>query len=92
MIILLLFFFVNIIKTAEDLDLKTYEKLNTFEMIKENQNFIIKVTEPSIAYFDSFDKNSITYISKNKTEFINQIDEKITGKFYLIDPKNIYIR
>ena len=93
MIILLLFFFVNIIKTAEDLDLKTYEKLNTFEMIKENQNFIIKVTEPSIAYFDSFDKNSITYISKNKTEFINQIDEKITGKFYLIDPNiEYYVR
>ena len=84
----LIIFVINNIK-AED-SLKTYDKLNNFEIISENQSFIIETKVKSIAYFDSFDKNSIIYISTDKNKYINKTDEKITGQFYIIEPNVVY--
>ena len=70
--------------------LKTYDKLNHFETIIQNQTFIINSTLKSIAYFDSFDKNSIIYISKSYDDCISFNDERIQGKFYVIEPNTTY--
>ena len=88
---MLIICFINIIKAEETL--KTYEKLNNFEIISNNQSFMIKTSVPSIAYFDSFDKNSIVYITQDEEKFKNKQDEKITGKFYTIKAnKEYYVR
>ena len=80
-------------KIQDEPSLVSYEKLNTFEMISESQSFKIKTSEPSIAYFDSFDGNSFAYITKDKDKFFNQTDERITGKFYPIEPNvEYYVR
>ena len=85
---MLIICFINIIKAEETL--KTYEKLNNFEIISNNQSFMIKTSVPSIAYFDSFDKNSIVYITQDEEKFKNKQDEKITGKFYTIESETVY--
>ena len=62
-------------------------------MISENQSFKINTSKPSIAYFDSFDGNSIVYITRDKEKFLNQTDERITDKFYPIEPNvEYYVR
>ena len=77
----------------EEPSLISYDKLNSFEIISESQSFKIKTFEPSIAYFDSFDGNSIVYITTDKEKFNNQTDERITGKFYPIKPNiEYYVR
>ena len=77
----------------EEPSLISYDKLNSFEIISESQSFKIKTIEPSIAYFDSFDGNSIVYITTDKEKFNNQTDERITGKFYPIKPNiEYYVR
>ena len=78
----------SVIKGKEEL--ATYSEFNGFETIYSNQNFIIQTTETSIAYFDTYDKNSVIYISKDKKLFENKKDERITGKFYTIEPNTQY--
>ena len=90
-------FFILIVfqafKGEEEPSLEIYAQLNNFEMISESQSFIIKTSEPSIAYFDSFDQNSIIYITKDIDKFLSQDDEKITGKFYPIESNvEYYVR
>ena len=60
------FFLLTAIKGLEEPTLEAFNKLNTIEMIDKNQSFIISTTESSIAFFDSLDRNSIVYISKDK--------------------------
>ena len=79
-----------IIIKAIELPLNSYSKLNTFKIIDKNETFIIDTNVKSIAYFDSFDKNSIIYISNNYDDFISEKDEKISGKFYHIEPNQKY--
>ena len=67
-----------------------YSKLNSFETIIENQYFFIKTKEDSIAYFDSFDRNSKIYISNNTEKKITSDDKKINGIFYPIKPNITY--
>ena len=67
-----------------------YSKLNSFETINENQYFFIKTKEDSIAYFDSFDRNSKIYISNNTEKKITSDDIKINGIFYPIKPNITY--
>lgn len=47
-----------------------YHELNSFETINENQYFFIKSEKNSIAYFDSFDRNSKVYISESRQKKI----------------------
>ena len=70
--------------------MKIYDKLNFFETIDQNQVFRIYTKVKSIAYFDSFDKNKYTYISKDYDDLIYKKDERINGKFYQIEPNTIY--
>ena len=67
-----------------------YSKLNSFETINENQYFFIKTQEDSIAYFDSFDRNSKIYISNNTEKKITSDDKRINGIFYPIKANIIY--
>ena len=55
--------------TTNEIPLDSYDQLNTFKIIDKNESFIIKTNITSIAYFDSFDKNSIIYISNNYEDF-----------------------
>ena len=75
---------------GEDPTFDVYEKLNTVEMIYNSQSFIINATETSIAYFNSFDRYSQIYISKDINDYLSQTDERITGKFIEIEPNIIY--
>ena len=92
-ILILALFVLNSVYGEEEPSLASYDKLNTFEMISQDQSFIIKTSEPSIAYFDSIDGNSIVYITTEKENFTAQTDERITGKFYHIDANvEYYVR
>ena len=82
-ILILSFIVLNSVKGQDEPSLMSYDKLNTFEMISENQSFKINTSKPSIAYFDSFDGNSIVDITKDKEKFLNQTDERITANFIL---------
>ena len=68
-----------------------YNELNSMETIKENQYFFIKSENKSIAYFDSFDKNSKVYLSKSREKPILPEDQRINGKFQEIAPNEIYL-
>ena len=96
LIIFLLLIKINTIDNGSDGfkgSLATYEKLNYFETIIQNQNFIINATVKSIVYFDSFDKNTIFFISNNYNDLVSHKDERITGKFYEIEAnKTYYVR
>ena len=70
--------------------LPQYRQLNCFETINENQYFFIEVRERSIAYFDSFDRNSKIYISNNTQKDIKIDDKKINGEFIEIEPDITY--
>ena len=87
-IILICFLIIQV--TADEIPLKSYDELNTFKMIEQNESFIIKTNVTSKAYFDSFDKNSIIYISKNYEDFKTEKDQKITGKFLTIEADTTY--
>ena len=87
-IILICFLIIQI--TADEIPLKSYNELNTFKMIEQNESFIIKTNATSKAYFDSFDRNSIIYISKNYEDFKTEKDQKITGKFLTIEANTTY--
>ena len=91
-IFLLLLFQIHIISSENDIkdSLDTYDKLNKFETISQHQDFIINTAQKSKAYFDSFDNNAIFWISKNYDDYNNHTDEKITGKFYTIEPNTTY--
>ena len=83
---------INYLKDFED-SLTVYNKLNHFETIFYMQDFIINTPSKSIAYFDTLDKNTIIYISKNYDDYASSRDERITGKFVEIEPNvNYYIR
>ena len=43
-----------------------HKEFNSFETLNENQYFFIKSENKSIAYFDSFDRNSKVFISKSR--------------------------
>ena len=86
----LVFILLTAIKGEEEPSLESFDKFSTIEMIDKSQSFIINTTESSIAFFDSLDKNSIVYISKDKEKFLTQKDDRITGKFYQIEPNEIY--
>ena len=86
---------INKYNLTESINIKVssipqYSKLNGFETINENKYFFIKVKEDSIAYFDSFDRNSKIYISNNTEKKITFDDEKINGKFIPIKPNITY--
>lgn len=85
-----LFAFILIKIKAKDESLKVYREFNGFETIQNDQNFIIETEYKSIAYFDSFDKGSVVYISKDYENFKAKKDERITGKFYEIEPNTKY--
>ena len=70
--------------------LNNYDKINSFETIKNGENFIIKTSVDSLAYFDSVENNSIIYISKDYKDFKFGNEEKITGKFYNIKANEVY--
>ena len=90
-ILLICLIFIQI--STNEISLNSYDQLNTFKIIDKNDSFIIKTNVTSIAYFDSFDKNSIIYISENYEDFKSEKDKKITGKFLKIeDDKTYYIR
>ena len=94
-LILLLFIFLKINSLIEDEEsLPVVSKLNSIEAIDADQAFKIKTDEDSIAYFDSFDKNSIIYISESYQDFISHQNEKrITGVLYKIEKgKTYYVR
>ena len=86
-------FYVNyLLNLNKNIKFKTsslvlYDTLNEVGPISSNKEFSIKSSEESIAYFDSFDRNSKVFISKNDN---NHYNEKITGKFYKIQPNIIY--
>ena len=89
-IFVILILFVHSLAKEE---LKTYSELNCMETIDSSQKFIIETTEVSMAYFDSYDKNSVIYISNNIDSFNKEEDERINGKFYRIEPNiKYYIR
>ena len=68
-----------------------YTKLNSFQTINENQYFFIRAEEESIAYFDSFDRESYTYISETFNKAILKNDERINGKFYPVNKGKVYM-
>ena len=86
----LAFILLTSFKGAEESSIQSFDKLNTIEMIVEDESFIINTTESSIAFFDSFDRNSIAYITNDKSKFLSKKDERITGKFIEIEPYEIY--
>ena len=73
-----------------DESLEIYSKFNDFITIIKDQRFIIETTEESIAYFDSIDRGSEIYISKEYNKVISDKEERITGKFYKIKPNIKY--
>ena len=87
---------VNISKDLPDTKIKIspapiYTELNIFETINENQYFFIKSENKSIAYFDSFDKNSKVFISESRQKAIVEEDKRINSKFYEIEQNKIYL-
>ena len=68
-----------------------YNKLNSFETINENQYFFIKSEKKSIAYFDSFDRNSKVYISESRQKKIVDDDNRINSKFVEIEENKMYL-
>ena len=90
LLLTLVFVLLKSIQGAEEPALEVFDKLNTIEMIDNHQSFIINTTEPSIAFFDSLDRNSVVYISKDIDKYLTQNDERITGKFVDIEPYVIY--
>ena len=94
--LLIIFLFIIKINTLENFSddfkdsLATYEKLNHFETIIQNQNFIINASLKSIVYFDSFDKNTVVFISSNYDDFVSHKYERINGKFYEIEANKTY--
>lgn len=89
--LLLVFFLLSFLKGKEnDLSMYTYNQLNSVEQIIANQNFIIKTTEASIAFFDSFGRSSNIYITKDINEFNSKSDKRITGQFVQIEPNETY--
>ena len=86
-------FYVNyLLNLNKNIKFKTsslllYDTLNEVGSISSNKEFSIKSAEESIVYFDSFDRNSKVFISRNDN---NHYNEKITGKFYKIQPNVIY--
>ena len=88
--------YVNHLKNLNDTKIKIspiniYNELNSIETINKNQYFFIKSEKSSIAYFDSFDRNSKVYLSKSRIKSILQEDQRITGKFQEIEPNSIYL-
>lgn len=80
-LLLLSIFYLIKGKEESQEELPIYSELNGFETIYSNQNFIIEALVESIACFDTYDKNSVIYLSKNKKIFDSKKDERITGKF-----------
>ena len=78
------------IQRAEEPLLKSFDKLNNIEIIDKNESFIINTSKSSIAFFDSFDRNSVIYMSTDKDKFLTKKDERITGEFIQIEPNVIY--
>ena len=68
-------------------DSLTFSDLNNFKTISGPDDFFIMAKSKSMAYFDSIDKNSIIYISRNNDI---SLGEKITGKFYIIEAYAFY--
>jgi hypothetical protein len=83
-IFFILFFLLDNIKGIEEL---IRSRLNDFMAISENQKFIIKTNELSIAYFDSIDQNSIIYV---QDEYEKEYVKRIEGEFLTIYPKQYY--
>ena len=89
--LLLVFILFSFLKGKKnDLSMNTYDQMNSVLMTNSNQSFIIKTTEPSIAYFDAFGRSSNAYISKDINEFNTETDKRITGQFVKIEPNEIY--
>ena len=70
--------------------LELYNRLNIIETVKQSKSFMINSTKKSIAYFDSFDNNAIFFISNNYEDYTSRKVERITGKFYPIEPNTTY--
>ena len=70
--------------------LEIYNRLNNIETVSQSKSFMINSTKKSIAYFDSFDDKAIFWISKNYNDYTSYKDERITGKFYPIEPNTTY--
>ena len=75
---------------GKDESFPTYSTLNGFETIFTDQDFIIQTNVKSIAYFDSVDKGSVIYISKDYNSYKDKKDERINGKFYEIEANTLY--
>ena len=89
--LLLIFFLFSFLKGKEiDLSMNTYNEINSVSMLYNNLSFIINTTAASIAFFDTFDRSSNIYISKDINEFNSESDKRITGQFIYIEPNIIY--
>ena len=96
-ILQILFFVLASIQTKETTlendfqeSLEIYNRLNNIETVNQSKSFMINSTQKSIAYFESFDDKAIFWISKNYEDYISHKDERITGKFYPIEPNTTY--
>lgn len=83
-------------KTHDKINIKItpypiYRELNSFETINENQYFFLQAEEESIAYFDSFDRNSSIYISEIFNKTILKTDTRINGKFHTTNKGQTYM-
>ena len=88
--------YVNHLKNLNDTKIKIspiniYTELNSFETINENKYFVIKAKNKSIAYFDSFDRNSKIYLSESRQKAILESDKRINGKFIDIKEDSTYL-
>ena len=70
---------------------KIHTELNAIETTKESQYFILKTEEDSIAYFDSFDRNSYFYLSNEFIKTIIPKDKRIDGQLKTIKSGDICI-
>ena len=93
----ILFFVLASIQTKEtslenDLQesFEVYNRLNNIETVNQSKSFMINSTQKSIAYFDSFDNKGDFWITKNYEDYKSNKVERITGKFYIIEPNTTY--
>ena len=70
--------------------LELYNRLNIIETVKQSKSFMINSTKKSIAYFDSFDNKGDFWITTNYEDYKSNKVERITGKFYPIEPNTTY--
>ena len=82
----------KVLKFENDLQdsFEIYDRLNNIETVIQSKSFMINSTQKSIAYFDSFDNKGDFWITTNYEDYKSNKVERITGKFYPIEPNTTY--